>query len=136
MRFTSLASTVFAAIMLISSSKVVADFIAWSGDSCDGSEGLNEPCDNSCGSFDGRHSFEVIIGGSHCVTFYEDDGCTGEAFLFEGEGNSECINVNTGTNIGSYRCSADNTCAGRTIASNGTITSNSTTASNATVSSA
>ncbi|KAJ4472285.1 hypothetical protein J3R30DRAFT_1062247 [Lentinula aciculospora] len=134
MRFISLTATVYATVMLISSTKVAGDFIAWSGNACNGDEGLNEPCDNSCGSFDSRHSFEVIIGGSHCVTLFEGDGCTGEAFLFEGEGNSECINVNTGTFIGSYRCSADNTCTGRSISSISTIFSNSTATGNATVS--
>ncbi|KAJ3761673.1 hypothetical protein EV360DRAFT_37355 [Lentinula raphanica] len=121
MHFISLAtSTAFAAVMLISSCKVAADFIAWSGTDCNGSEGANVACDNTCFPFDGRHSFEVVIGGSHCVTFYEGDGCTGEAFLFSGEGNSECIDVITGTPIGSFRCSPTNTCAGRTIASNST----------------
>jgi hypothetical protein len=55
MRFTIsiVAAVVFSAI------KVNADFIAWSGTNCDGSEGLNVPCDNTCFDFQGRHSFEV-----------------------------------------------------------------------------
>ncbi|GAW01878.1 hypothetical protein LENED_003498 [Lentinula edodes] len=99
MHFISFSATILAAI---SYSKVFGDFIAWSGNACDGDEGLNVPCDNGCDGFEGRHSFEVVASGTHCVTFYEDEGCGGEHFFFSGEGNSECINVNTGTSIGSF----------------------------------
>ncbi|KAJ3935537.1 MAG: hypothetical protein NXY57DRAFT_989739 [Lentinula lateritia] len=110
MQLVSVVAIVFAAAMLISLPQVDADIIAWSGNACTGDEGDNVACDNSCHSFDGRHSFEVVASGTHCVTFYEDDGCSGEHFFFSGEGNSECINVDTGTSIGSFSCSTNNVC--------------------------
>ncbi|KAJ4472226.1 hypothetical protein J3R30DRAFT_3685686 [Lentinula aciculospora] len=130
MRFISLSvSTVFAAIMLISSStNVAADIIAWSGVDCDGDEGANVACDGSCHSFEGRHSFEVVASGTHCVTFFEGDGCTGEPFLFSGEGGSECIHVDTGTPIGSFSCSANNVCVDRSATSNSTLAARGNTA--------
>ncbi|KAJ3729054.1 hypothetical protein DFJ43DRAFT_499995 [Lentinula guzmanii] len=55
--------------------------------------------------------------------------------VVEKRSSSECTNVNTGTSIGYYRYSADNTtCAGSTIANNSTLTSNSTVTTNASVS--
>ena len=38
---------------------VQAGITAFSGVACDGSAGLNVPCDGSCHSFEGRHSFQV-----------------------------------------------------------------------------
>ncbi|KAJ4472227.1 hypothetical protein J3R30DRAFT_1055860 [Lentinula aciculospora] len=130
MRFISLdVTTVFAAVVLFSSlTNVAADIIAWSGNACDGDEGANVACDGSCHSFVNRHSFEVVASGTHCVTFFEGDGCTGEPFLFSGEGGSECINVNTGTSIGSFSCSANNVCVDRSVTSNSTLTSGNVTA--------
>ncbi|KAJ3847197.1 hypothetical protein EV368DRAFT_51588 [Lentinula lateritia] len=128
MHFILFSATVLAAI---SYSKVFADFIAWSGNACDGDEGLNIPCDNGCDGFEGRHSFEVGQDpnfGTHCVTFYEDKGCSGEHFFFSGEGNSECINVNMGTSIGSFSCSPTSDC----VVSSST-TSNSTVIGNASI---
>ncbi|KAJ7586996.1 hypothetical protein C8J56DRAFT_787254 [Mycena floridula] len=84
--------------------KVNADIIAWSGDSCNGDEGGNAPCDGSCIPFGGRHSFEVVAGGSHCVTLFQGSGCSGEAFNFGRETTGQCINVNTGTDIESFTC--------------------------------
>ncbi|KAJ3909230.1 hypothetical protein F5879DRAFT_892831 [Lentinula edodes] len=125
MHFISFSATILAAI---SYSKVFGDFIAWSGNACDGDEGLNVPCDNGCDGFEGRHSFEVGQDpnfGTHCVTFYEDEGCGGEHFFFSGEGNSECINVNTGTSIGSFSCSPNSDCVvSRSTTSNSTVTGN------------
>lgn len=59
MQLVSVVAIVFAAAMLISLPQVDADIIAWSGNACTGDEGDNVACDNSCHSFDGRHSFEV-----------------------------------------------------------------------------
>ncbi|KAJ3841049.1 hypothetical protein F5878DRAFT_611415 [Lentinula raphanica] len=120
--------------MLIFSSEVAADFIAWSGDACDGAEGMNldertlrqrlrwlrwPPLFRGLSFFSRPRVFVfaddvhfvfniwlwVVISGSHCVTLFEGEGCTGEAFYYVGEGNLECINVNTGTPIGSFSCS-------------------------------
>ncbi|KAJ7581915.1 hypothetical protein C8J56DRAFT_958517 [Mycena floridula] len=84
---------------------VNADIIAWSGDACNGAEGLNVACNGGCIAFDGRHSFEVVSGRNECVVLFEGDGCTGEAFNFGSEVSGQCINVNTGTPIGSFSCS-------------------------------
>ncbi|KJA16938.1 hypothetical protein HYPSUDRAFT_219152 [Hypholoma sublateritium FD-334 SS-4] len=109
MRFLSLALTAVSmvAYMAVPSS---ADIIAFSGGACDGDEGLNVPCDGSCHQFTGRESFEVVIGGLHCVTFFEDTGCNSLIATFPNEGNSLCSNVNTGTAVGSFRCSANDSC--------------------------
>ncbi|KAJ7200937.1 hypothetical protein B0H12DRAFT_1036565 [Mycena haematopus] len=70
----------FTAAVLFAVLTVKADIIAWSGNTCDGGEGANITCDGTCIAFDGRHSFEVVTGGSHCVVLFEDDGCLGETF--------------------------------------------------------
>ncbi|KAJ6470956.1 hypothetical protein C8R45DRAFT_836621 [Mycena sanguinolenta] len=98
------------AAVLVSAMAVKGDIIAWSGDACNGDEGNNVPCDGSCRSFDGRHSFEVVTGGTHCVTLFEDDGCVGQTFQFGVEAEGQCINVNTGTPIGSFTCSGSSSC--------------------------
>ncbi|KAJ6470953.1 hypothetical protein C8R45DRAFT_1014967 [Mycena sanguinolenta] len=98
------------AAVLFAATVVKGDFVAFSGETCDGDEGNNVPCDGSCHSFDGRHSFEVVADGTHCVAMFEDDGCVGQIFEFGVEPEGECINVNTGTPIGSFTCSASSTC--------------------------
>ncbi|KAJ7084200.1 hypothetical protein C8R44DRAFT_651559, partial [Mycena epipterygia] len=35
------------------------DIIAWSGNTCNGAEGLEVSCDGTCFDFNGRHSYEV-----------------------------------------------------------------------------
>ena len=52
-------SVVAAALLAVLS--VNADLIAWSGNTCDGDQGNNVPCDGSCHQFGGRHSFEVSL---------------------------------------------------------------------------
>ncbi|KAJ7757395.1 hypothetical protein DFH07DRAFT_919668 [Mycena maculata] len=79
------------------------DFIAWSGNDCDGSEGLEVACDGTCFDFSNRHSFEVL-NAEGFVTLFEGADCTGESFDFGAETPGECINVNTGTNIQSFIC--------------------------------
>ncbi|EJD44450.1 hypothetical protein AURDEDRAFT_166540 [Auricularia subglabra TFB-10046 SS5] len=78
-------------------------FIAWSGNSCDGAQGNTVPCDASCRDFTGRHSFNAQMGGGSCVSMYTAPGCNGARFNFTGIG-SQCINVNTGTDIRSFQC--------------------------------
>ncbi|KAJ7587709.1 hypothetical protein C8J56DRAFT_786598 [Mycena floridula] len=82
-----------------------ADIVAFSGDACSGARGLNITCNGGCIAFDGRHSLEVVSGHNECVILFEGEGCTGEAFNFGSEVNGACINVNTGTPIGSFSCS-------------------------------
>lgn len=54
----SATATLFTALYMIANS-AAQDFIAWSGTTCDGSEGNNVPCDGSCHSFANQHSFAV-----------------------------------------------------------------------------
>ncbi|KAJ6470883.1 hypothetical protein C8R45DRAFT_836746 [Mycena sanguinolenta] len=105
----SSAASIIAAV-LVAAMAVKGDIIGWSGDSCNGDQGGNAPCDGSCVPFDGRHSFEIVTGGTHCVTLFEDDGCVGQSFEFGSETEGNCINVNTGTPIGSFTCSSSNSC--------------------------
>ncbi|KAE9384749.1 hypothetical protein BT96DRAFT_841785 [Gymnopus androsaceus JB14] len=82
------------------------DFIAWSGTTCDGSEGNNVPCDGSCHSFANQHSFAIqdVPEVQFCTTFFEDANCGGESFLFEDTELDGCIHVDTGTSIASFSC--------------------------------
>ncbi|KAJ7263128.1 hypothetical protein B0H12DRAFT_1012467 [Mycena haematopus] len=105
----SFAASIIAAVVFATLT-VKGDFVAFSGNDCDGDQGANVACDGSCHSFDGRHSFELFVTGSHCVTMFEDDGCVGETFQFGPETQGNCINVNTGTPIGSFICSANSAC--------------------------
>ncbi|KAJ6586111.1 hypothetical protein B0H19DRAFT_925489 [Mycena capillaripes] len=101
MRFTT--SLVSAAVMF--ALQVTADFLAFDGDSCTGTEGGDAPCDNSCIDFTNRHSFEITSSSGHNVILFENSDCTGVQFNFGFENPGECINVNTGTPIGAVRCS-------------------------------
>ncbi|KAE9393494.1 hypothetical protein BT96DRAFT_829184, partial [Gymnopus androsaceus JB14] len=95
----------FTALYMIANS-AAQDFIAWSGTTCDGSEGNNVLCDGSCHSFANRHSFEIAIPDAEfCTTFFEDANCGGESFLFEDNESDGCIHVDTGTSIASFSCS-------------------------------
>ncbi|EJD36671.1 hypothetical protein AURDEDRAFT_174269 [Auricularia subglabra TFB-10046 SS5] len=84
-------------------------FIAWSGDACDGDQGADVACDGSCFPFGGRHSF-VAGDGNHCVALFRDGDCVGQRFNFTNQGDG-CTNVNTGTDIESFRCFAGPSCA-------------------------
>ncbi|KAJ6483378.1 hypothetical protein C8R45DRAFT_1001204, partial [Mycena sanguinolenta] len=70
------------------------NIIAWSGSSCNGAEGLEVACDGTCFDFTGRHSYEVL-GSSGTVELF---------FTFGPDPSGECINVNTGTSISTFRC--------------------------------
>ncbi|KAJ7683498.1 hypothetical protein B0H14DRAFT_2488175, partial [Mycena olivaceomarginata] len=67
----------------------------FSGDQCDGDEGLNEPCDNRCNEFDGRHSLQVHRTGAFCLKFYEGANCKGNKQTMTIAGREPCTNVNT-----------------------------------------
>ncbi|KAJ7193257.1 hypothetical protein GGX14DRAFT_478894 [Mycena pura] len=100
MRFTT-AISLLAALLTIQVN--AQDIIAWSGDDCNGSEGLEVACDGTCFDFTGRHSYEVL-GGSGTVSLFVGSGCTGQEFTFGPDPSGECINVNTGTSISTFRC--------------------------------
>ncbi|KAF7293355.1 hypothetical protein MKEN_00837400 [Mycena kentingensis (nom. inval.)] len=91
---------VFTALLAL---KANADLRAASGNSCDGDQGEDVPCNGGCFGFSGRHSF-VITSGTHNVVLFSGDGCTGEQFNFGSESQGNCINVNTGTSVLSGRC--------------------------------
>ncbi|EJD34681.1 hypothetical protein AURDEDRAFT_176261 [Auricularia subglabra TFB-10046 SS5] len=100
MRFSSL-------LVAVAATTVPAQaFIAWSGDACDGDIGNMVPCDGSCHSFAGRHSFWAQASQDQpaCVAMYAGTGCTGQRFNFSNQVYLQCTNVNTGTNIQSFRC--------------------------------
>ncbi|KAJ7479380.1 hypothetical protein B0H11DRAFT_2423554 [Mycena galericulata] len=100
MRFTlSLLTAVVLALKVTSQ-----DFVAFSGNACNGNPGLVVDCDGTCFDFTGRHSFEILNSNAGDVVFFEGTDCTGESFNFGGEVVGECINVNTGTNIQSFVC--------------------------------
>ncbi|KAJ7460070.1 hypothetical protein B0H11DRAFT_166428 [Mycena galericulata] len=80
------------------------DFVAFSGNSCNGNTGLMVDCDGTCFDFTGRHSFEILNSNAGDIFFFEGTDCTGESFNFGGEEVGECINVNTGTSIQSFFC--------------------------------
>lgn len=114
---------------------VLADISAFSGTACDGDVGADVACDGSCHSFSGRHSFEASFGGTsiellnfgqpltdtvnflkvtpsilHCVTTFQNAGCDTLVGVFQSQGNGECVHVNTGTSVQSFRCAPDNIC--------------------------
>ena len=64
MRFTA---ALFALAIILTG--VNADIVAFSGSNCDGDEGANVKCDNSCHSFGNRHSLLVNIR-KYSLVFY------------------------------------------------------------------
>ncbi|EJD45866.1 hypothetical protein AURDEDRAFT_164924 [Auricularia subglabra TFB-10046 SS5] len=78
-------------------------FTAFSGDFCNGAQGANVPCDGTCHSFAGRHSFDTALDGA-CVSVWTASGCVGKRFNLPDQRSGQCTNVNTGTNIQSFRC--------------------------------
>ncbi|KJA16939.1 hypothetical protein HYPSUDRAFT_90981 [Hypholoma sublateritium FD-334 SS-4] len=109
MQLLSLAFTVVSMVAYMAAPGA-ADIIAFSGTECSGNAGDNVACDGSCHQFTGRESFKVTASGQHCVTFFEDTGCNSLIATFPNEGNSLCSDVNTGTAVGSFRCSANDSC--------------------------
>ncbi|KAJ7195739.1 hypothetical protein B0H12DRAFT_1298380 [Mycena haematopus] len=105
----SFTTSIIAAVLFVTLT-VKGDIIAWSGDSCNGDEGSNVACNGACIAFDGRHSFEVCSTRLFLHTYFQDDGCVGESFQFGPETEGNCINVNTGTPIGSFTCSSNSAC--------------------------
>ncbi|KAF7358590.1 hypothetical protein MSAN_01197500 [Mycena sanguinolenta] len=100
MRFT-LTSTLLAVLLAIQVNG--QSLIAFSGDTCNGGEGGDVACDGTCFDFTGRHSYEVL-GSSATVELFEGSDCTGQEFTFGPDSPGECINVNTGTTITTFRC--------------------------------
>ncbi|KAK6983792.1 hypothetical protein R3P38DRAFT_2472213, partial [Favolaschia claudopus] len=94
---------------LIVAVTVRGDIITWSGDTCDGAESPNFPCDSECVSFEGRHSFRVVTRAQHCVIMYSRKSCTGYRFAYRPT-DPHCVNVDTGTAIESFRCRPDIFC--------------------------
>ncbi|EJD36888.1 hypothetical protein AURDEDRAFT_174058 [Auricularia subglabra TFB-10046 SS5] len=68
-------------------------FIAWSGSHCDGDKGATA---------------EVARGETGCVSMWTSTGCIGQRFNFTNQQYMQCTNVNTGTNIQSFRCATGN----------------------------
>ncbi|KAF9479150.1 hypothetical protein BDN70DRAFT_807527 [Pholiota conissans] len=87
-----------------------ADIVAFTGTQCDGNAGSDVACDGSCHSFSTRHSFQVGATGSHCVTAYLNANCDTLVGVYQDQGNSACVHVNTGTSVQSFRCASSNTC--------------------------
>ncbi|KAJ7232251.1 hypothetical protein C8J57DRAFT_1091326 [Mycena rebaudengoi] len=95
----------FGAIVLSAIHAKAQTLAAWSGSTCDSAQGLTVPCDGSCHSFVGRHSFEIFGTTSALVHFFVNPGCIGPTtFVFGPDPPGECINVNTGTAISSFFC--------------------------------
>ncbi|KAJ7826257.1 hypothetical protein B0H13DRAFT_1657604 [Mycena leptocephala] len=93
--------------------------IAFSGDTCNGGQGGEVPCDGTCFDFTGRHSYEVssadfLNQGNADVDYRflvprhlspsSGSDCTGQEFPFGPDPAGQCINVNTGTAISTFSC--------------------------------
>ncbi|KAJ7801582.1 hypothetical protein B0H14DRAFT_3489340 [Mycena olivaceomarginata] len=77
--------------------------VAFSGNKCNGAKGGSASCNGGCVSFSGRHSYK-LSGSSAKVQLFTGSGCTGQKFTLGPDPAGECINVNTGTTINSFRC--------------------------------
>ena len=55
--------------------------------------------------------FKVLVSGTRCISVYEQTSCSEKVGEIHNAGNGACSNVITGTNVQSFRCSPDNTCA-------------------------
>ncbi|GJJ12996.1 hypothetical protein Clacol_007245 [Clathrus columnatus] len=110
----------FVSAVILSVSIVHGDVIAFSGSTCDGGEGSNVPCQEQCIHASGRHSaltpllrfiVQVVADGPHCLTFYEDGGCSINVGEVVNPGGASCTNINTGTDVNSFKCSPNGVCA-------------------------
>ncbi|KAJ7824933.1 hypothetical protein B0H13DRAFT_1658232 [Mycena leptocephala] len=99
MRFT----TSLLAVVVLAIQASAQQIKAFSGDSCNGGEGGEFPCDGTCFDFTGRHSYE-IFGSTATVSLFSGDDCTGKEFTFSPDFAGQCINVNTGTAISTFSC--------------------------------
>lgn len=129
---------ILAALLFVSYAK--GDIIANSGNTCNEDTGADVACDGSCHSFANRHSFEVqspmlntrgtqslkikvhsesafastihkvSTNDLHCVTAFLNADCDTLVAVYQNQGNDNCVNVNTGTNVQSFRCAPDNIC--------------------------
>ncbi|KAF9062569.1 hypothetical protein BDP27DRAFT_1271547 [Rhodocollybia butyracea] len=102
----SVTTTIFATLCIITRCAAQLEFTSWDGNACDGDQMPTLPCNGGCNSFSGEHSYEISLPGQACITFFEEANCLGESFLFSDTAVNGCINVNTGTDVESYICSA------------------------------
>lgn len=86
---TSLLAMRFASLLVAASAAAVPAhaFIAWSGNACDGAQGAMVPCDGSCHSFAGRHSFWAQAAQNEvaCVSMWSSTNCQGARFNFSNQ---------------------------------------------------
>ncbi|KAH9484496.1 hypothetical protein JR316_0003978 [Psilocybe cubensis] len=101
----------FTFLATLFASAQAATVVAYGGSDCTGSVGNTVPCDGSCRAFGGRHSLKISGGGTHCVTLYENSGCTSSAKVsFAKVASGTCFRVNTGGPVVSFRCSDSTSC--------------------------
>lgn len=55
-------------------------------------------------------SSQVLTSDTRCVTVFEDTGCNNPVGDITNGGNGACSNVNTGTNVQSFKCSPNSFC--------------------------
>ncbi|KAJ7926109.1 hypothetical protein B0H13DRAFT_1862618 [Mycena leptocephala] len=77
MRFTI---SLLAAVVLAIQANA-QQIIAFSGDTCNGGQGGEVPCDGTCFDFTGRHSYE-IFSSTASVSLFSGSDCTGQEFPF------------------------------------------------------
>ncbi|KAF7359700.1 hypothetical protein MVEN_00694500 [Mycena venus] len=99
MRFTI---SLLAAVVLAIQANA-QQIMAFSGNSCDGGQGGEVPCDGTCFDFTGRHSYKIFSSTAD-VSLFSGADCTGQEFPFGPDPAGQCINVNTGTSISTFRC--------------------------------
>ncbi|KAJ7801602.1 hypothetical protein B0H14DRAFT_3489367 [Mycena olivaceomarginata] len=88
MRFTiSVLAAAFLAIQVDAT-----QLVAFSGNKCNGAKAALPL------------ATAVLSGSSAKVQLFTDSGCTGQKFTLGPDPAGECINVNTGTTISSFRC--------------------------------
>ncbi|KAJ7926124.1 hypothetical protein B0H13DRAFT_1500537, partial [Mycena leptocephala] len=74
------------AVIVLAIQTNAQQIIAFSGDSCNGGQGGEVPCDGTCFDFTGRHSYEVngadIFSSTATVSLFSGGNCTGQEFTF------------------------------------------------------
>ncbi|KAJ7606923.1 hypothetical protein FB45DRAFT_1040673 [Roridomyces roridus] len=60
MQFTISLKLVTVAILATALQANASNFVAFSGDTCNGAEGSVVSCNGDCGGFQNRHSFQVL----------------------------------------------------------------------------
>ncbi|KAJ7853420.1 hypothetical protein B0H13DRAFT_1642914 [Mycena leptocephala] len=85
------------AVVVLAIQANAQQIITCSGDSCNGGQGGEVPCDGTCFDFTGRHSYE-IFSSTATVSLFSGGDCTGKEFTFGP------WPVNTGTGISTFSC--------------------------------